>query len=116
MKINLSGALQCSTNVRVEAHWDPIADSTFNLHEASPIHAELFDFSPSLPTKEYEADDFRVFLPSSAVEIWGRVATRIARDGPISFASFIPGQRQRYITARRELTRVSAQFRMITRR
>ena len=69
MQINLSGALQCSTNVQVEARWDPIADSTFNLHEASPIHAELFDFSPSLPTKEYEVDDFRVFLPSSAVEI-----------------------------------------------
>ncbi len=69
MKFNLSGTLQCSTIVQVEAHWDPIADSTFNLHEASPIHAELFDFSPSLPTKEYEVDDFRVFLPSSAVEI-----------------------------------------------
>lgn len=69
MKINLSGALQCSTIVQVEAHWDRIADSTFNLHEASPIHTELFDFSPSMPTKEYVVDDFKAFLPASAVEI-----------------------------------------------
>ena len=69
MKIDLTDALQCSTSVQVEAHWDPIADSAFNLHKASPVHVELFNFSPSHPIKEYGIDAFKVFLPSSAVEV-----------------------------------------------
>ena len=69
MKIDLTDALQCSTSVQVAAHWDAIADSAFNLHKASPIHVELFNFSPSHPIKEYGIDAFKVFLPSSAVEV-----------------------------------------------
>ncbi len=73
MKIDLTDALQCSASVQVEAHWDAIADSAFNLHKASPIHVELFNFSPSHPIKEYGTDSFRAFLPPATVatgDVW----------------------------------------------
>ena len=69
MKINFAGALKCSSSVQVQTHWDHISDSTFDLHKASPIHVELFSFSPSHPVKEYKADDFQAFFLSSALEV-----------------------------------------------
>ena len=90
MKIDLTDSLQRSASVQVKAYWDPIADSTFNLHKASPIHVELFNFSPRHPVKEYDADAFKVFLPLSAVEV-GDV-WRLDSQGVVSFLrQFHPG-------------------------
>ena len=69
MKVDLTDVLKYPTEIPVQAHWAPIADSTFDLHKASPIHVELFSFSPNHPVKEYGVDAFNAFLPSSAVEV-----------------------------------------------
>lgn len=73
MRMDLNNVLQRSKTVRVEAHWEPIADSSFNLHNEYPEHAGLFDRSPNYPAKEYEADAFKAFLPSrpmSVGDVW----------------------------------------------
>ena len=73
MRLDLSNMPQCSASVRVQAHWEPISDSTFNLHNESPQHVELFDMSPRQPIKSYGADTFKVFLPLSSAavgDIW----------------------------------------------
>ena len=61
--------LRRSANVSVQAHWDPIADSFFNLHNESPQHAALCNLSPSHPTKVYGTKAFKVFIPASSVEV-----------------------------------------------
>ncbi len=71
--INLCNVLNSSTRLQVHAHWDPIADSTFNMHKDSPELTELFDLSSNQPVKEYGTDAFNVFLPPSTVvvgEVW----------------------------------------------
>ena len=73
LMINLKNCLNDSTSLEVHAHWDPIADSTHNLHKKSPENAEIFDLSPNETTKTYRGTDFNGFLPSSAVavgDIW----------------------------------------------
>ncbi len=67
--INLCNVLNSSTRLQVHAHWEPIADSTFRMHKASPEHVELFDLSPNQPVKEYRTDAFTAFLPPSAVTV-----------------------------------------------
>ena len=67
--INLYDVLSKSANVQVHAHWKPIADSTFRMHEMFPEHTELFDLSPTQPIKEYQTDAFNVFLPPSTVAV-----------------------------------------------
>ena len=67
--INLYNVLSRSGSVRVHAHWEPIADATFNMHNDSPELAEVFDLSPRHPVKEYGAEDFKVFLPLSTVAV-----------------------------------------------
>ena len=67
--IDLNGALKNSTPLEVHAHWDPIADSTYNLHKNSPENAELFDLSPNEPVREYKGDAFNAFLPASTVAV-----------------------------------------------
>lgn len=69
MRMDLNDVLQRSTSVQVEAHWEPIEDSSFNLHKEFPEHAELFDLSPDYPFKEYESDAFKAFFPSSSVAV-----------------------------------------------
>ncbi len=69
MRIDLNDVLQRSSSVQVQAHWEPIADSSFNLHNEFPEHAELFDLSPNYPIKEYESGAFKAFLPSSSVSV-----------------------------------------------
>ena len=69
MRIDFNDVLQRSASVQIQAHWDPIADSTFNLHNASPQHVELCNLSPSYPIKEYGFDAFKVFVPSSAAAV-----------------------------------------------
>lgn len=67
--INLCNVLNSSASLQVHAHWDPIADSTFNMHKDSPELTELFDLSPNQPVKEYGTDVFNVFLPPSTVAV-----------------------------------------------
>ena len=90
MKINLRSALKSLEHVHVSAHWDPIADATFNLHKKSRQHIELFNLSPNHSMKEYRGDDFEVFLPSSVVEmgsVW-----KLDSDGVLPFLrQFHPG-------------------------
>ena len=90
MRMDLNNVLQRSTSVRVEAHWEPIADSSFNLHNEYPEHAGLFDLSPIYHAKEYEADAFKVFLPSrpmSVSDLW-----ELDSEGVVQFLrQFHPG-------------------------
>ena len=66
--VDLSTALKSSASLQVHAHWDPIADATYNLHK-EPENAELFDLSPNEPTREYNGEAFNAFLPSSNVTV-----------------------------------------------
>ena len=88
--INLNSVLNNSVSLEVHAHWDPIADSTYNLHKNSPENTELFDLSPNEPVREYRGDAFNAFLPSSSVavgDVW-----ELDLDGVIPFLSqFHPG-------------------------
>lgn len=67
--INFCNVLNSSASLQVHAHWDPIADSTFNMHEDSPELTELFDLSSNQPVKEYGTDVFNAFLPPSTVAV-----------------------------------------------
>ncbi|MDE0467066.1 MAG: hypothetical protein OYL97_08410 [Candidatus Poribacteria bacterium] len=87
--VDLSTALKSSASLQVHAHWDPIADATYNLHK-EPENAELFDLSPNEPTREYNGEAFNAFLPSSNVtvgDVW-----ELDMDSVIPFLSqFHPG-------------------------
>ena len=87
--IDLSTALKNSPPLRVHAHWDPIADATYNLHK-EPENLELFDLSPNEPTKEYKGQAFNAFLSSASVavgDVW-----ELDLDAVIPFLSqFHPG-------------------------
>ncbi len=86
--IDFSNALSSTASVTVQAHWDPIADATYNLHQptkeqfdrAKAKCPELMDmgweqalelFNPKLayPLKNYSTTDFQVFLPLSTVNV-----------------------------------------------
>ena len=88
--VDLSSALKNSPPLQVHAHWDPIADTTYNLHKKSPENVELFDLSPNEPTREYKGEAFNAFLPSSSVtvgDVW-----ELDLDSVIPFLSqFHPG-------------------------
>ena len=78
--INLCNVLNSSTRLQVQAHWEPITDSTFGMHKMFPEHVELFDLSPDQPIKAYGTDAFKAFLPSSTVrvgEVWKLDANRV---------------------------------------
>ncbi len=87
--IDLNNVLNNPASLEVHAHWDPIADATYNLHK-EPENIELFDLSPNQPTREYKGDAFNVFLPGSTVavgDVW-----ELGLDGVIPFLSqFHPG-------------------------
>ena len=61
--------LNNSASLEVHAHWDPIADATYNLHKDSPENIALFDLSPNEPVREYKGDAFNAFLPASTVAV-----------------------------------------------
>ena len=86
----MSTTLKNTTTLQVHAYWDPIADSTYNLHKNAPENTELFDLSPKEPVREYRGDAFNAFLPSSSVtvgDVW-----ELDLDSVISFLSqFHPG-------------------------
>ena len=77
-----------STGVQVQAHWDPIADATYNLHQLTQEQfdrlkarwpeavnmeweqaLELFNPKPVHPLKNYSQTDFQVFLPPSTANV-----------------------------------------------
>ncbi len=85
---DFSNALSDTASVQVQAHWEPIADSTYNLHRPTeeqfnrakskwpePLDMEwkqalaLFNPKPACPLKDYNAADFQVFLPSSSANV-----------------------------------------------
>ena len=87
--VDLSSALKNSPPLQVHAHWDPIADATYNLHK-EPENIQLFDLSPNEPTREYNGQAFNAFLPPSTVavgDVW-----ELDLDKVIPFLSqFHPG-------------------------
>ena len=90
--IDINSALKNSPPLKVHAHWDPIADSTYNLHKNSPENVELFDLSPHEVTREYKGEAFNAFLPASTVavgDVW-----ELDLESVIPFLSqFHPGAR-----------------------
>ena len=78
--INLCNALNNSTSLQVHAHWDPIADSAFGMHDEPPTYVELFNLSANQPIKEYSVNAFNAFLPPSTVgvgDVWELDANRV---------------------------------------
>lgn len=86
--IDLSNALSSPASVQVQADWDPIADTTYNLHQPTqeqfdrlkakwpePVDMKwqemlkLFDLKPAHPLKNYSTADFQVFLPPSPTNV-----------------------------------------------
>lgn len=77
-----------TASVQVQAHWEPIADATYNLHQPTqeqfdrlkarlpePVNMEweqalaLFNPKPVHPLKHYSQTDFQVFLPPSTANV-----------------------------------------------
>ena len=69
-KINMRNTLDKKATLQVNAHWDPIADSSLDLPNHSPKHAALLnDLSPAYPSQAYKADAFTVFFPNRSVSV-----------------------------------------------
>ena len=93
MIVDFGNILSSTAGVQVQAHWDPISDATYNLHQLTEEQfdrvkvrcpelvnmewkqaLELFNTKPAYPLKDYNITDFQVFLPSSTAkvgDIWG---------------------------------------------
>ena len=73
-KIDMRNTLDRMATLRVDAYWEPIADSSLGLPVQSPKFAALFgNLSPAHPTQEYEAEAFKAFFPkgNAAVgQVW----------------------------------------------
>lgn len=88
MTVDFSNVLSSTASVQVQAHWEPIADATYNLHQPTqekldrlkarwpePVNMELedalelFNFKPLHSLKNYSTADFRVFLPPSPTNV-----------------------------------------------
>ena len=86
--VDFSSPLSNTASVQVQAHWDPIADATYNLHQPTKEQfarvkakcpelvnmeweqaLELFNTKPACPLKNYSTTDFQVFLPSSTAKV-----------------------------------------------
>ena len=86
--VDFSNVLRSSAEVEVEAHWEPIADATYNLHQPTqgrfdgfkaewpePVDMEweqaleLFNPKPAHPLKAYSTADFQAFLPPSTADV-----------------------------------------------
>ena len=86
--IDLRNVLSTSANVPVQAHWDPIENTSNNLHWATaekfnrtksqwqePVDMtweewlELFNPGPAQPLRDYKTSDFQVFLPPSTANV-----------------------------------------------
>ena len=88
MIVDFSNVLSSTASVQVQAHWDPIADATYNLHQLTEEQfaraktkcpelanmeweqaLKLFNPKPAHPLKNYSQTDFQVFLPSSTANV-----------------------------------------------
>ena len=86
--VDLSNVLKNTHSVQVEAHWAPITDAKYNLHQLTqeqfdrlktrwpePVNMtyhqvlDLFDFKPAVPLQNYRTEDFQVFLPDSRLNV-----------------------------------------------
>ncbi len=86
--VDLRSPLSSTASVPVQAHWDPIADATYNLHQLTQEQfdrlkarwpeavnmeweqaLELFNPKPLHPLKNYSTTDFQVFLPPSTANV-----------------------------------------------
>ena len=86
--IDLRNVLSTSANVPVQAHWDPIENTSNNLHWATeekfnrtksqwqkPVDMtweewlKLFNPGPAQPLRDYKTSDFQVFLPPSTANV-----------------------------------------------
>jgi hypothetical protein len=86
--IDLRNVLSTSATVPVQAHWDPIENTSNNLHWATeekfnrtkaqwqePVDMaweewlKLFNPGPAHPLKNYSTTDFQVFLPPSTANV-----------------------------------------------
>jgi len=111
--IDLRNVLRTSATVPVQAHWDPIENTTHNLHWATeekfnrskaqwqePVDMTwrewlvLFNPGPAHPLKNYSTKDFQVFLPPSTVnvgDVWD-----LEPEGTLPFLrQFHPGATQK---------------------
>ena len=69
-KVNMKDTLDEKATVKVDAYWEPIADTSLGLPNYSPEHVALFgDLSPAHPSQEYEADVFKAFFPKGSVNV-----------------------------------------------
>ncbi len=86
--VDFSDVLSSTASLQVQAHWEPIADATYNLHQPTqeqldklkarlpePINMEweqvleLFNPKPAHPLRNYNQADFQVFLPPSTANV-----------------------------------------------
>lgn len=66
----MRNTLDKKATLQVNAHWDPIADSSLDLANHSPKHAALLnDLSPAQSSQAYKADAFTVFFPNRSVSV-----------------------------------------------
>ena len=88
MIVDFSNVLSSTAGVQVQAHWEPIADATYNLHQPTQEQfdrlkarlpetvnmeweqvLELFNPKPVHPLRNYSQTDFQVFLPPSTANV-----------------------------------------------
>ncbi len=88
MIVDFSNILSSTAGVQVQAHWEPIADATYNLHQLTQDQfdrlkarlpetvnmeweqaLELFNPKPVHLLKNYSQTDFQVFLPPSTANV-----------------------------------------------
>ena len=86
--IDLRNVLRTSAHIPVQAHWDPIENTSNNLHRSTeerfnrakaqwqePVDMtweqwlKVFNPGPTHPLKDYSTSDFQVFLPPSTVNV-----------------------------------------------
>ncbi len=86
--VDFSDVLSRTASLQVQAHWEPIADATYNLHQLTqeqfdrlkarlpePVNMEweqvleLFNPKPAHPLRNYSQTDFQVFLPPSTANV-----------------------------------------------
>ena len=111
MIADFSNVLSRTASVQVQAHWEPIADATYNLHQPTqgqfnrlkaewpePVDVKwfqalkLFNPKPAYPLKDYNTTDFQVFLPSSSANV-GDIWDLDAKEILPFFHQFHPGAR-----------------------
>ena len=88
MIVDFGNIFSSTAGVQVQAHWEPIADATYNLHQPTQEQfdrlkarcpeivnmeweqaLELFNPKPAHPLKNYSQADFQVFLPPSTANV-----------------------------------------------